>query len=132
MRKKKTDPNEFETDDEALREEAIGDGETKIEKWTLRPVTALTISWMQRNRLFDDEKDLIWRASAFGFLQSEDLPTVRAVVNNRDEFAAAVDDWIEANIEHHNEVMELGKAMTQAFSRYMSSVSKVKGSSPGK
>ena len=128
MRKKKPSNPDLETDDEILREEAVADGETKVDKWKLRPVTALTISWMQRNRIFEEDRgDMIWRAAAFGFLHSADRAEIRAVVNDSNAFSDAVDDWLEDNIEHHSQTLNLAKAMNDAFARYMSSVSTLHG-----
>lgn len=120
--KKKID-TEFLKDDEVLREEAMADGPAKVLGLEIRPVTALTVSWMQRNEIFADSKDLIWKSAAFGFLHSAPLPEIRAVVNDRSAFVDAVDAWIEKNIKHHVQTSELAEVMNKAFSRYMSSAS---------
>ena len=46
---------ELLTDDEALREEGMTDGAKKVGKFKLRPMTPVSLSWCQRNNLFDDE-----------------------------------------------------------------------------
>ena len=132
MRKKQND--ELVKDDEILREEAMTDGNKLVAGREYRPVTALTVSWMQRNDVFNDKKDMIWRASAFAFLHSEPLPAIRAVVNDREDFSNAVDSWIDKNITHHLSVVEMSKAMNRAFDLYMSAASKLatpKASAPG-
>lgn len=132
MRKKQND--ELVKDDEILREEAMADGNKLVAGREYRPVTALTVSWMQRNDVFNDKKDMIWRASAFAFLHSEPLPAIRAVVNDREDFSNAVDSWIEKNITHHLSVVEMSKAMNSAFDLYMSAASEIatpKASAPG-
>lgn len=132
MRKKQND--ELVKDDEVLREEAMTDGNKLVAEREYRPVTALTVSWMQRNDVFNDKKDMIWRASAFAFLHSEPLPAIRAVVNDREDFSNAVDSWIEKNITHHLSVAEMSKAMNDAFELYMSAASELatpKGSAAG-
>ena len=132
MRKKKTTNPDLETDDEVLREEAATDGEATVGKWDMRPVTALTISWMQRNKVFDDDlHDMIWRAAAYAFLHSAPMKAIRAVVNDREAFVDAVDVWIEDNIEHHSETAMLAKTMNKSFARYMSSVSSLQGGQSG-
>jgi hypothetical protein len=110
------------------------DGNKLVAEREYRPVTALTVSWMQRNDVFNDKKDMIWRASAFAFLHSEPLPAIRAVVNEREDFSNAVDSWIEKNITHHLSVVEMSKAMNSAFDLYMSAASELatpKASAPG-
>lgn len=122
-------------DDEELREEAMSDGLTSIlGGLELRPITALTVSWMQRNEIFSDAKDMVWKSAAFAFLHSAPLPAIRQVVNDKMAFIEAVDAWIEKNLDHHLQAAELATTMNSAFTRYMSAASEVlgsKGSSPG-
>jgi hypothetical protein len=125
--KKKTQNIELVKDDEILREEGMADGPTRIRDLEIRPITALTVSWMQRNNVFSDAHDLIWKSAAFAFLHSAPLPQVRAVVNGKAAFSEAVDDWIEANMAHHGEASDIATAMNSAFARYMSSASEVLG-----
>lgn len=122
--KKKID-TEMLKDDEVLREEAMADGPAKVLGLEIRPVTALTVSWMQRNEIFGDAKDLIWKSAAFGFLHSAPFSEIRAVVNDKSAFIDAVDAWIEKNIRHHLQTSDLAEVMNKAFSRYMSSASEV-------
>ena len=128
-RQKKQD--EYELDDEVLREQAMADGPVMVDGIELRPITAVSISWMQRNNILGDEMDPIWRASAFAFLHAAPREDIRAVVNSRDDFKNAVDDWLEDNIGHHSEVMKFSAAMTKAFELYQASASEVPGGSKG-
>ena len=115
--------NELVKDDEILREESMTDGPMLVSGLELRPITALSVSWMQRNNIFGDEMDLIWKSAAFAFLHSTPFPEIRKVVNNRSDFTDAVDCWIEKHIVHHNEISEISNVMNIAFKRYQSSVS---------
>ena len=107
-------------DDEILRIQAMEDGPKKINGRTMRPITALTISWMQRNEVFSGEMDPVWKAAAFTFLHSEPMSTIRGVVNDRDTFINAVDSWIEKNMKHHHETTGMSEAMGAAFDLYNS------------
>jgi hypothetical protein len=132
--KRKTQNIELAKDDEILREEGMADGPIKINGAELRPITALTISWMQRNQVFSDEKDLIWKTCAFAFLHSAPMVEIRAVVNDKSLFLDAVDEWIEENVSHHFQTGEIATAMNAAFQRYAASASEVlnlKGSGSG-
>jgi hypothetical protein len=132
--KKKTADIELVKDDEILREEAMTDGPTKVMGLEMRPITALSVSWMQRNEIFADSKDMIWKSAAFAFLHSAPKSEIRRVVNDREAFIDAVDVWIEKNLDHHLQTTELATAMNAAFSRYMAAASEVlgsKGSAPG-
>jgi hypothetical protein len=132
--KKKTANIELAKDDEILREEGMADGPMKISGIELRPITALSVSWMQRNEVFSDAKDLIWKTCAFAFLHSAPKAEIRAVVNDKESFAEAVDEWIDENISHHLQTGEIASGMNAAFQRYSSSASEVlgaKGSASG-
>jgi hypothetical protein len=132
--KKKPANIELAKDDEILREEGMADGPTKISGIELRPITALSVSWMQRNEVFSDAKDLIWKTCAFAFLHSAPKAEIRAVVNDKEAFAEAVDEWIDENISHHLQTGEIASGMNAAFQRYSSSASEVlgaKGSAAG-
>jgi len=120
------------TDDEITREQAMADGPTQAAGIDLRPITALSVSWMQRNNIFDEGMDLIWKSAAFALIHSEPTSKIRAVVNNRSAFIDAVDSWIEKHIVHHDEITAISDAMTLAFQRYKSSSSEgAKGSAAG-
>ena len=121
--KNKKNNNELEKDDEILREESMTDGPMTISGLVLRPITALSVSWMQRNNIFSDNMDLIWKSAAFAYLHSTPFTEVRAVVNNRAEFTDAVDSWIQKHIVHHNEISEITEVMNIAFKRYQSGIS---------
>ena len=129
----KNQNNELIKDDEILREEAMSDGPMLVSGLELRPITALSVSWMQRNNIFSDNMDLIWKSAAFAYLHSTPLAEIRAVVNNRAEFTDAVDSWIQKHIVHHNEISEITEVMNVAFKRYQSGISEPtkKGSATG-
>lgn len=114
---------EYEKDDEILREEGITDGTKTIIGIDFRPVTALSVSWMHRNEIFSDKKDLIWKSAAFAFLHSAPFPAIRSVVNDKTTFIDAVDVWIEKNISHHTELDAVGVAMNDGFKAYAASAS---------
>lgn len=120
-------PKDMIKDDELLREEGMCDGPTKIGNIEMRPITALSVSWMQRNQIFSDSKDMIWRSAAFAFLHAAPKSDIRLVVNDADEFANAVDAWIDENILHHSETTKIAEAMNRAFERYMSATSESVG-----
>ena len=133
MKQKNTDTekNDLLTDDEELRIQGITDGPRLIAGRELRPITALTISWMQRNKFFDPDKDNIWKAAAFMFLHSEPFTKIRAVVNDRSAFLDAVDIWIEKNIPDKQTVHAMATDMDQAFSLYMAATSHSEGTESG-
>lgn len=113
------------TDDEAMREQGMTSGTTKIGKIKLRPMTALTLSWLQRNRVFDDNTgDTLSKTAAFVFLHSEPKEEIRAVVNSREKFSEAVDEWMERNVIHHSELEQYSAIMAESMETYMASVSK--------
>jgi len=115
--------DELKTDDEILREIGMTEGPRKVSRFKLRPVTALSLSWMQRNNLFDDEfGDMLMKTAAFAFLHCEDKSKIRSVVNDRLPFLGAVDEWMDENIKHHSELEPVSQEMTDALDRYMASV----------
>lgn len=128
MRKQKEELSDLVKDDEILREEGMCDGPMTVGNIELRPVTALSVSYMQRNAVFSDAKDLIWKTSAFAFLHSAPSAEIRKVVNDRDLFSNSVDNWIEKNVTHHAETTEIAEAMNAAFKRYSATAT----NSPGK
>ena len=127
MKNKNTDM-ELEKDDEILREESMTDGVKKVMGLEMRPITALSVSWMQRNEIFSDTKDMIWKTAAFAFLHSAPYPTIRESVNDKSAFVDAVDAWIEKNLNHHLQSAELAAEMNEAFTRYMAAASEIVGS----
>jgi hypothetical protein len=128
---KNTDTDELTTDDEILRIKGMEDGPKQVAGRELRPISALTLSWMQRNKFFGEGRDLIWKCAAFMFLHSEPIPKVRSVVNDNDAFMITVDQWIEKNILHRDDVQTLSKAMDEAFELYMSASTHSQGNSAG-
>jgi hypothetical protein len=128
---KNTDTDELTTDDEILRIQGMEDGPKQVAGRELRPISALTLSWMQRNKFFEQGRDLIWKCAAFMFLHSEAIPKIRSVVNDKDAFMVAVDTWIEKNILHRDDVQTLSKAMDEAFELYMSASTHSQGTAAG-
>jgi hypothetical protein len=111
---------ELMTDDEALRDAGMTAGPIRKAGFTLQPLSALTLSWLQRNRIFDDESgDMIQKTAAYAFVHSSPSPIVRAVVNDRSEFLDAVDSWIEKNISHHSALEPLSEEMNKAIEVYL-------------
>ena len=127
MKKKNTDI-ELIKDDEIIREEGMCDGSSLTMGIEMRPVTALSVSWMQRNDIFSETKDMIWKSAAFAFLHSEPVSAIREVVNDRASFVDAVDSWIEKNLDHHLQATKIATAMTDALARYMAAASEIVGS----
>lgn len=108
------------TDDEALREAGMTAGPIRKAGFTLQPLSALTLSWLQRNHIFDDESgDMIQKTAAYAFVHSAPKSEVRAVVNDRSDFLDAVDLWIEKNIRHHTELEPLSAEMNKAMETYL-------------
>lgn len=118
--KTKTKNTDTEIDDEELRIQGITDGPRSIDGREMRPVTALTISWMQRNKFFDPDRDLIWKSAAFHLLHSEPIPKLRAVVNDRAAFTDFVDAWVEKTNPDKKTLTTLNDQMESAFNLYMS------------
>jgi hypothetical protein len=131
QKQKNTDQDELTTDDEVLRIQGMEDGPKQVAGRELRPISALTLSWMQRNKFFEQGRDLIWKCAAFMFLHSEAIPKIRSVVNDKDAFMVAVDTWIEKNILHRDDVQTLSKAMDEAFELYMSASTHSQGTAAG-
>lgn len=114
---------DLQTDDDILRMDGMTDGAKKASRFTLRPVTALSLSWMQRNHLFEDEfGDMLLKTAAFAYLHSADKAEIRSVVNIRERFLNAVDEWMDANVQHHSELEPVSQEMTDAIDRYMAAV----------
>jgi hypothetical protein len=107
------------------------DGTKEFNGIEFRPVTALSVSWMQRNQIFSDEKDLIWKGAAFAFLHCEPFTKIRGVVNDKSAFIDAVDVWIERNVKHHSLVDGLAEIMNDSFRTYMAAATKSEGSGSG-
>ena len=126
---KKNKDNELEKDDEILRTQAMEDGQKIVNGRILRPITALTISWMQRNEVFSGNMDLVWKSAAFAYLHSEPYSAIRSVVNDRSAFINAVDSWIENNMIHHLEISAMTDAMNVAFELYNASETESKAGS---
>ena len=115
---------EIMTDDEALREQGMTDGPKKIGKFKLRPMTPLSLSWLQRNNVFaDDSGDSMQKTAAFVFLHTQPKETIRSVVHNKDAFYNAVDDWIDEHIKHHSDLDVYSTQMSDCMNVYLASVS---------
>ena len=115
---------ELLTDDEALREQGMTQGNKKISGITIRPMTALSLSWLQRNDVFGDDGDSMQKTAAFVYLHSEPREVIRSVVNNRAAFLDAVDDWMESNFPHHFDLLPYTQQMTEVMNIYLASSSK--------
>jgi len=114
---------ELLTDDEALREQGMTQGDKKISGITIRPMTALSLSWLQRNDVFGDTGDSMQKTAAFVYLHSQPRDVIRAVVNDRAAFLDAVDDWIEANFPHHSQLSPYSDLMSEAMNTYLAASS---------
>ena len=117
---KKDTKIELLKDDELTREKGFTEGPKQVSKFELRPVTALSLSWLQRNKVFDgDFGDNMQRTAAYAFLHHAEKSLIRSVVNDPREFLEAVDDWIEEHIVHHSELEPVATAMSEALESYM-------------
>lgn len=107
-------------DDELTREKGFTDGPKQVSKFELRPVTALSLSWLQRNKVFDGSiGDNLQRTAAYAFLHHADKSLIRGVVNDHREFLEAVDEWMDEHIAHHSELEPVAAAMSEALECYM-------------
>jgi len=114
---------ELMTDEEVLTRGAIKTNE-QVAKLNLRPITIRTLSQMKRNGILDnDNQDVFQKTAAFGFIHSASKEEVSAVVSDKDKFQAAVDDWMDENFTHHNEMEPLAEAMNKAFEEYSAAAS---------
>ena len=111
------------TDDEALREQGMTQGNKKLGAITIRPMTALSLSWLQRNDVFGDTGDSMQKTAAFIYLHSQPREVIRNVVNDRAAFLDAVDDWIEANFPHHAQLSPYSDLMSEAMNAYLAASS---------
>jgi len=112
--------NELITDDDLLREQAMCDGPKLVSKFKLRPVSALSFSWMQRTRVFDDTQgDVMQKTACYAYLHCADKAEIRGVVNNLGKFLDRVDTWIEENIVSHKELNPVSDEMMEAINRYL-------------
>ena len=119
------------TDDEALRHDGMTDGKKKKGKFVLRPMTGLSLSWLQRNHVFDDDfGDPTSKTAAFVYLHSEDKETIRSVVNNKAEFLNAVDDWIEKHVPYHTGLNQYVEVMNDSMNTYLAASSTALNPSP--
>ena len=117
---KKNTNIELLKDDELTREKGFTDGPKKVSEFELRPVTALSLSWLQRNKVFETTfGDNLQRTAAYAFLHHADKSQIRGVVNDSREFLEAVDDWIDENIQHHTQLEPIASAMNEALEFYM-------------
>lgn len=114
---------ELLTDDEALREQGMTLGDKKISGIKIRPMTALSLSWLQRNNVFGDDGDSMQKTAAFVYLHSEPREVIRSVVNDRAAFLDAIDDWIEAKFPHHSQLSPYSELMGEAMNIYLAASS---------
>jgi hypothetical protein len=130
--KDKQETEDLTTDDELTREAGMTAGNVVKGRFKMRPMTALSLSWLQRNRVFDDGGDMMQKTAAYAFLHTEPKDEIRAVVNNPAAFADAVDEWIERNINHHTELEPVSEEMSDAVEHYMAATTTAANPSPGK
>lgn len=97
MKKNTKDTDTELEDDEELRIRAMASGPKIVAGREMRPITGLTVSWMQRNKFWTD-RDTMWKAAAFMLLHSEPMSKLRGIVNNSQAFNDAVDIFIERNM----------------------------------
>lgn len=122
--------NELQKDDESLREIGMTDGPRRIGNITLRPMTVLGLSQLQRNGVFDDGfGDSMQKSSAFAFVLSAPKDKVRSVANDKEAFLDAVDSWMEANVNHHSELEPISRCMNEILETYLAAGTKAKNSS---
>lgn len=115
-----TQDTDLMTDDEAMREAGMTAGPKRKSKFLLRPMTALSLSWLQRNHVFDDDGgDMMQKTAAYAYLHSEPKEDIRAVVNSRQSFMDAVDQWLEKHITYHNELEPVSAEMSEAMDLYL-------------
>ena len=108
------------TDDEAMREAGMTAGPKRKSKFVLRPMTALSLSWLQRNRVFDDDNgDKLQKTAAYVYLHTEPKQDIRSVVNNHQDFLEAVDVWMEEHITYHKELEPLSVEMNESMNIYL-------------
>lgn len=113
------------TDDEAMRIAGMTEGAKAISRFTLRPITAISLSWMLRNNVLETESgDTLQRKAAQAFLHTASKDLIRAVVNNRETFLDAVDQWIDENITYHTELEPLSKEMDAELDRYLAATTR--------
>ena len=128
-----TQETDLTTDDEAMREAGMTAGPKRKSKFLLRPMTALSLSWLQRNHVFDDATgDKLQKTAAYVYLHTEPKQDIRSVVNNHQDFLEAVDVWMEAHITYHNELEPLSEEMSEAMNIYLAAnTSAVNKADPG-
>ena len=59
------------TDDELLRIQGMSDVPQEIGKFTLRPITGSSWSWMLCAKLWNDDIDNIMRTAAYAFIHTQ-------------------------------------------------------------
>lgn len=124
---------ELLTDEEALREDGMTDGPKVIGRFKLRPMTPVSLSWCQRNHIFDDELgDPMQKTAAYVFLHTEPKEVIRGVVHDREKFANAVDDWMDKHIQNHIHDLEpYSNEMSNSIQKYLAAISQAKNPSTG-
>lgn len=128
-----TQDTDLTTDDEAMREAGMTAGPKRKSKFLLRPMTALSLSWLQRNHVFDDATgDKLQKTAAYVYLHTEPKQDIRSVVNNHQDFLEAVDVWMETHITYHNELEPLSEEMSEAMNIYLAAnTSAINKADPG-
>jgi hypothetical protein len=121
---KSTTNETLETDDEALREQAMRDGTKRKGKFKLRPCVPGTISIIRSNLL--EKRDEFWFVAAFAFVHSAPLEDVLAVDSDPEEFNKAVRRWQLENIADLDDQNELSKLVSAAWDRVNAAETKAK------
>jgi hypothetical protein len=117
---KKTKENQdLETDDEALREAGMTTGPVKLAGMTLRPVSILSMSWINRRGLFsEDFSEPVQQVSAFVYLHAAPEDEILDVVNDHSAFMRAVDKWMPQHFSHHEELFPFSSSMEKSINEY--------------
>ena len=117
--------NDLMTDDDAMRDAGMTAGPKRRSNFVLRPMTAMSLSWLQRNRVFDDEVgDKLQKTAAYVYLHTEPKEEIRAVVCNQADFMDAVDRWMDKHITYHSELEPLSEEMSEAMNIYLAANTK--------
>jgi len=114
---------ELVTDEEILTRGATKTNEI-VGKLNLRPITPRSISQMKRNGILDDDnQDVFQKTAAFGFLHSAPKDEINLVVNDKEKFQNAIDDWMDEHFSHHIEMEPLAEVMNKSFEEYAAAMS---------
>ena len=127
--KKTKEPQDLETDDEALREAGMREGTRTSGKFKLRPCVPGTISIIRSNLL--EKRDEFWFVAAFAFVHTAPIEDILAVDSDPEEFNRAVRRWQLENIADLDDQNELSKLVSAAWDRVNAAETKAKNPSTG-